>query len=87
MSHTPGPWNLEHGHRGFVITDGVYDVAVVRDFGNEDNKANAILISAAPDLLAALKAIVEAWEVTGGMCFKNNEIGNARAAIAKAKGE
>lgn len=45
MSHTPGKLRVESGHRGFVLTldgDGKqYDIAVVRDIGNEDNEANA----------------------------------------------
>jgi len=43
-------------------------------------EANARLIAAAPDLLAALRGIVDAL---GGECF---DWGPARAAIAKATG-
>jgi hypothetical protein len=47
----------------------------------EENAANARLIAAAPDLLAALEVIVK-------ICDRNTvEFDSARAAIAKAKGE
>jgi hypothetical protein len=41
----------------------------------------------APDLLEALKAMVHAWEFGDPYTDVRNEIGNARAAIAKATGE
>jgi hypothetical protein len=70
---------MEAAHRGYVITaDGFYDVAVVRDIGNEDNPANARLIAAAPDLLHACrecKSGIKGWEEL------------MHAAIAKAEGE
>jgi hypothetical protein len=50
----------------------------------EEQKANAHLIAAAPDLLAALETLVRVHD-TGQSDFGCLEI--ARAAIAKAKGE
>ena len=81
--HTPGPWVVDAAQYGYIITakGGAYDIAVVRDIGNEDNKANARLIAAAPELLAALKRATDllarydhddAWR-------------QARAAIAEAE--
>ena len=60
--HTPGPWAILSESRGAIVTarDGCYDVAIVRDIGNEDNKANARLIAAAPELLQALADLLEA---------------------------
>jgi type II secretory pathway component GspD/PulD (secretin) len=60
-------------------------------------KANAILIAAAPDLLAALEAVIEDLEgnidgaLDGGASQDwlegaNNRLDAAKAAIAKAKG-
>ena len=60
-------------------------------------KANATLIAAAPDLLAALEAVIEDLEgnIDGGLDGgasrdwledANNRLNAARAAIAKAKG-
>ena len=50
--HTPGPWNILWEQRGAIVTarNDCYDVAIVRDIGNEDNKANARLIAAAPKM-------------------------------------
>ena len=93
--HTPGPWEAVEGnaHHGPFVTDigdrticdlytldGADRPAVFRP---EEAEANARLIAAAPDLLAALEELClapnkhrpeEYWE-------------DARAAIAKAKGE
>ena len=80
--YTSGPWVVDAAQYGYIITakGGAYDIAVVRDIGNEDNKANARLIAAAPELLAALKRATDllsrydhddAWR-------------QGRAAIAKA---
>jgi hypothetical protein len=56
MKHTPGPWNYQAtaGDHDFAVygLDG-RDIALVRNF----HKANAQLIAAAPDLLAALRAL------------------------------
>lgn len=59
--HTPGPWEVGHYGNSFIVTakDRMYDVAVVRTIGNEDNAANASLIAAAPALLEALQRAVE----------------------------
>jgi hypothetical protein len=50
---TPGPWVVRSG---YVCHSGVVAVCQMRDETNE--AANAALIAAAPDLLAALKAFV-----------------------------
>jgi hypothetical protein len=92
--HTKGPWSLTTGASGQVHVafghDGQYiakvDACPVRSV--DENEANARLITAAPDILAALDTIAnprrgrpeEYWDVT--------EIGNfARAAIARAMGQ
>jgi hypothetical protein len=49
--------------------------------GAENHAANARLIAAAPDLLAALSAMLENWEFGG---LKPYPIAQVRAAIAKA---
>lgn len=88
---TAGPWAAVASLRGFIITakDGQYDIAVVRNIGNEDNEANARLIAASPDLLAALIAITDQLERVGDTReYKDGQyITTARAAIARAKGE
>lgn len=94
--HTPGPWMRTPGHfRGDNICvvnctqadaeDGYTTIAAPewdhsRDF-HEQNAANARLISAAPDLLAACRKIVDAVEDGDEMAA----VEMARAAIAKAE--
>ena len=60
--HTPGPWEV-HGNN-IVATKGNVDVAVIcysgEHFTGED-KANARLIAAAPELLEALRNVVGAF--------------------------
>ena len=75
--HTPGPWALLRGRDGTSIV-GV-DVQVAYCYGMQE-KENAILISAAPDLLEACKALVEKD------LHDIKHFGMALAAIAKAEG-
>lgn len=61
--------------------EGEADGRTVRDRTQEELEANAHLIAAAPDLLAALEEVVGFVEAVGWTVSK------ARAAIAKARGE
>jgi len=64
MNHTPGPWQVagqheEHGAGGVILSvpkDKFIAGLSVAIYG-EESKANARLIAAAPDLLAALERI------------------------------
>jgi K+/H+ antiporter YhaU regulatory subunit KhtT len=96
MTHTPAPWRAgtgitNDGARVVVSEDGRIADVHVRDenapkknlwqFEDAEREANARLIAAAPDLLAALENINKfprVPEVVREVC---------RAAIAKAKGE
>jgi hypothetical protein len=64
---------------------------VERDFINDETSlANAALIAAAPDLLAALEALAAFSAQEMGIPLEecvSGPIGVARAAIAKARGE
>ena len=81
MTHTPGPWHKVEADTTIPIkAANGKTVASVRYSDNDDNDAN--LIAAAPDLLAALEAIMKG--VSG--CQKEPQYEAARAAIAKAKG-
>lgn len=88
-NHTPGPWEwwtsnswrrLRYSHRGvsenvllpFVCRDGQPDIDV--------KPSDMALIAAAPDMLAALKAVVAIAD------RRTDEFDAARAAIAKAEG-
>lgn len=60
QKHTPGPWEagpVSDARIGIYSEHG-YRVATVHDFnGYTENEANAFLIAAAPELLAALRAV------------------------------
>jgi uncharacterized cupin superfamily protein len=74
-----GAWDVTHNHasRPEVIADAAYSA-----MSDEENEANAHLIAAAPDLLAALRAMVLNDAHTYRDCHKA-----ALAAIAKAEGK
>ena len=96
QKHTQGPWRLETDYpKGFLILkdephpshDPVWTVANVNACMGAESKSNARLIAAAPELLAALKAMLS--------MFRDHEqydddsaqvIAEARAAISKAEG-
>jgi len=93
-AHTPGPWVVTDKAQGsHVPTSGVFyvypewrtariehnDVATVESQGGiGEQRTNATLIAAAPDLLAAL------IELASGHSMAGEEM--ARKAIAKATG-
>jgi hypothetical protein len=90
--HTPAPWSIERvngSSRVFIERDGgdflnKLIAAVMSDNRDEPHMANARLIAAAPDLLAALEAIVSA-DARGELC--HDEIALAVEAITKATGQ
>jgi len=86
--HTPGPWRLYRRafNHAYVIESD--DVLVARMVGvNDTVTANARLIAAAPDLLAALQDML-ATHTARNVCGleRLTQVHQAaRAAIAKAK--
>lgn len=92
--HTPGPWFVGAQNDGLYIIDGQpspapYDGPIPREHGPNvvarpnfalaGYEANAKLIAAAPEMLAALKFYAE--------YFDDEALGDAaRGAIAKAEG-
>lgn len=75
--HTPGPWYAENDAVYKDYGDKRYTVAIASD--SAEILANARLIAAAPDLLAALKL------VAGCVIVRQPEMDAVRAAIAKAE--
>lgn len=74
-THTPGPWCAQ----GNSVTASGRSVAVVRGRGSRaELDANARLIAAAPDLLAALRLMLD----TFGDADDQSVIDAARAALA-----
>lgn len=92
MNHTPAPWVIGNPTE-IHAADGTRIVMCCQTADDADlcqAEANARLIAAAPDLLAALERIAIGQEMTG--CFTHAETvlryqEIARAAIAKATGE
>ena len=94
--HTPGLWQFyallsgSENHNGFRVTNGSqkwWNIATVNPLDSDgvEGEANARLISAAPDLLAALQALMAD---NSALTFQDHLqlSANARAAIARATG-
>lgn len=97
---TPGPWKVGRSIRSRLMgSDQVVEIQDQRDQmvallytdnrGGDEDGANARLLAAAPDLLAALKAVVsrhDGYQDGLGPCVCEGHVA-ARAAIAKAEGQ
>jgi hypothetical protein len=100
MKHTPGPWVADLETYPIMVRSQSETWPLVDELGNEegrtgvfiantgDNKANARLIAAAPDLLEALKVILRDHMAVHGVGDLEMQpaLFQARAAIAKATG-
>ena len=97
VEHTPGPWHLIAGPPAFIRVVNENADTLARLYRDDvpdwrTNEANARLIAAAPELLAALKAIVEhidregpaakEWKAISEWCERGRA---ARAAPAPAR--
>lgn len=81
-THTPGPWKVEPLNANHVVVRAA-DGSVPANCPAH-SPADAALIAAAPDLLAALKGLNHSWE--NGCQPPVRMWDAARAAIAKAEG-
>jgi hypothetical protein len=90
MSHTPGPWTIAPHYYpsmkeiigpSFKIT-AVMTATDLTDVDYQKRTADLRLIAAAPDLLEALEALIEDQRDASLPV-----LAQARAAIARAKGE
>lgn len=100
--HTPGPWAIESGGMNrYVVEYKTGNVVSVLGYPSQrsipEEKANARLIAAAPELLEALRQCVPGlefalkrirweWPETWADAQENIALEIARAAIAKAEG-
>lgn len=85
-NRTPGPWyTMGAGvYTGSAQNDNIAHIATAHFYGvSGDPMANARLIAAAPDLLAALQEIVDHFRRTGDPTL-GDMAPRARAAIARA---
>ena len=63
MQHTPGPWRIGD-HKPYVEVWGpmrMNNYPILASMESEPREANAILMAAAPDMLALLKRIAESY--------------------------
>lgn len=97
QGHTPGPWTVD---RAFVTSEDTAQLIATIDSGyflhrvpegdypieftEGQQRANARLIAAAPDLLIAAQNIY--WKLSEAGRW-NDDMALLRAAIAKARGE
>jgi hypothetical protein len=94
LRHTPGPWRIHLGNCG-TLMGLMSERGAVAMLGRATaiNPADAVLLAAAPDLLAAARAALDHLERTHQPtifdAFRNSAriIGQLRAAIAKATGK
>lgn len=83
--HTPGPWGYVY-HRGLdqhLVGPTLENVCIVEDRHGRA-EANALLIAAAPDLLAALRAAASQLDHGCRLDMYTQDL--VRAAIRKAEG-
>lgn len=96
--HTPGPWKYKIVNDEFILSNVDADSDAegrMQDYGSSilegglvlendaENEANARLIAAAPDLLAALEGLLKAANEGERSWWHAERV--ARAAIAKAR--
>lgn len=97
VQHTPGPWDLYSAHPVEQYVDRIVDpkseqyASIFRihhddKIPRQEAEANARLIAASPDLLAALKEITKRYATsnTRGVAYQIWK--KAKDAIAKAEG-
>jgi hypothetical protein len=95
---TPGPWKIYaevnilggvDGRRG-VANCGGYSDGRLPDSGDAENKANAVLVAAAPALVEALEALLTPFEGLPEEYLEihaSEAVMTARAALRLARGE
>ena len=97
MSHTPGPWHIGYndlrGGRYWWVSRG-QEMDLATDLHEDENgKADAHLIAAAPDLLKALEQAHEALHWHDGLDFQPSGSGGVSISriindvLAKARGQ
>ena len=94
--HTLGPWTIAHDRKNPIVeaaaledADGIWHNGgyIIGRFFGDDARENAALVTAAPDMLAALEAIDEYEDSDPAQGTREAEIAAMRrAAICKAKG-
>ena len=85
--HTPGPWAWYHGGNHVALVQPGVDgrVLMMRHIDGRPTPADARLIAAAPDLLAALRELVREANANSGEVTAE-AVMSAEDVIAKARG-
>ena len=86
-AHSPGPWTWRYFKETLIVNvvDGVgEEVITFMPYADKGwiSEADARLVAAAPELLAALRDLVDS-----GLCVSHPECAAARALIARIEGE
>jgi hypothetical protein len=87
--HTPAPWKPDLVSLRIWANDGNIEIArTSSDVGIQEEEANTRLISAAPDLLSALKFLLADYIAIDGERLTGSDapLKTALSAIAKAGG-
>lgn len=92
-AHTPGPWS-QPNYNKFGLTPGKNGmmIEIINEVAPEEMIANANLIVAAPELLAALKRMTNEFLTQIQFAGQNSTLfydclNQAKSAISKARGE
>lgn len=85
MSHTPGPWYAIGSVVFKDVKDRRFEIADTRDWSGE-TEANAALITAAPEMLEALKLAQNLLDRIAIMPTDIVILASIEHAIAKAQG-
>jgi hypothetical protein len=95
MTHTPGPWKeffyvrnqrLKIGDWAFVHGDGHHPLPLRHTKqGQREAAANARLIAAAPELLAALHISADALDYAQAQVDSENDAHNLRVRLVQVK--
>jgi len=87
--HTTGPWKLSRYSNSDIFVDSPKTGRIIYEASEFDGEgvANAALISAAPDLLAAAQVVVKCLRIANLTEVERRWAETLEAAIAKAMGE
>jgi len=94
ITHTPGPWTLHEYHGHVTLKGQCGHDAIINTMGHscsnpdlyDEEQANARLVAAAPELLEALKRVMDALAYEGVDEDFEAQYAEGEAAIAKAEG-
>lgn len=93
MKHSPGPWYVNAPGRVFVATVRNFNaIAELNDYERtpETVLANAFVMAASPDLLAACEKALAAYDaanVGGKSTWSGKDVDDMRKAVRKANGD